>query len=141
MANNNIIETDKQREAEHIAAETPAALSEGNEPTVEVTSKSRRHPKKDNTVSADAASHSERRRRKPGKANPAALTKSEMVLKKLRTAKGATIGMMMDATGWQAHSVRGFLSGTVKKKLGLTVTSEIGKDGERHYRISNGPEN
>jgi hypothetical protein len=63
------------------------------------------------------------------------LTKAETVLKKLRSAKGATIEVLMEATGWQAHSVRGFLSGTVKKKLGLSVSSDMGKDGTRRYRI------
>ena len=38
----------------------------------------------------------------------------------------------MKATGWQAHSVRGFLSGTVGKKMGLTVVSTKGEDGERY---------
>lgn len=65
----------------------------------------------------------------------AADTKREIVLKKLRGAKGVSINQLMQATGWQAHSVRGFLSGTVKKKLGLAVTSESGKDGVRRYRI------
>ena len=41
----------------------------------------------------------------------------------------------MKATGWLPHSVRGFLSGTVRKKLGLTVTSTKGEDGERTYSI------
>lgn len=62
-------------------------------------------------------------------------TKADLVLKKLQSAKGATIGALMEATGWQAHSVRGFLSGTVKKKLGLPLVSEVGKDGVRRYRI------
>ena len=63
-------------------------------------------------------------------------TKAEQVLKKLRLAKGATIEMLMEATGWQAHSVRGFLSAVVKKKLGLNLVSEVGKDGVRRYRIN-----
>jgi tRNA U34 2-thiouridine synthase MnmA/TrmU len=41
----------------------------------------------------------------------------------------------MKATGWQPHSVRGFLSGTVGKKMGLTITSTKGEDGERSYSV------
>lgn len=71
-------------------------------------------------------------------AKPAAsgAAKKDVVLKKLRASRGTTIEALMQATGWQAHSVRGFLSGTVRKKLGLTVVSEIGKDGARRYRIA-----
>jgi hypothetical protein len=41
----------------------------------------------------------------------------------------------MKATGWQPHSIRGFLSGTIGKKMGLAVTSTKGEDGERNYSI------
>jgi len=41
----------------------------------------------------------------------------------------------MKATGWQPHSIRGFLSGTVSKKMGLAVTSTKGEDGERIYSV------
>ena len=64
----------------------------------------------------------------------AAGTKAAVILKKLATTKGATLEQLMEATAWQAHSVRGFLSGTVKKKLGLTLLSEVGKDDVRRYR-------
>ena len=72
---------------------------------------------------------------KKAKDEPAAQTKTDIVLKKLKSAKGATIQVLIDATGWQAHSIRGFLSGTVKKKLGHELISETGKDGQRRYRI------
>ncbi|WP_457940326.1 DUF3489 domain-containing protein [Mesorhizobium sp. 10J20-29] len=63
-------------------------------------------------------------------------SKADVILRKLGSPKGASIQMLVEATGWQAHSVRGFLSGTVKKKLGHTVDSEVGKDGTRRYRIA-----
>jgi hypothetical protein len=79
------------------------------------------------------------------KANPAKIsaskpnaTKSDTVLKLLRTAKGVTVDAIMQATGWQAHSVRGFMSGVVRKKLQLDLTSEVGKDDQRRYRIVEG---
>ena len=54
----------------------------------------------------------------------------------LRTGDGATLEAMQQATGWQAHSVRGFLSGTVKKRMALSLTSERGDDGIRRYRVA-----
>lgn len=68
-------------------------------------------------------------------ANPSHRTKADAVLNRLRTTKGTTIEGLMEATGWQAHSVRGFLSAVVRKKLGLVLASEVGKDGIRRYRI------
>jgi hypothetical protein len=54
----------------------------------------------------------------------------------LQSKEGATVAEMTGATGWQAHSVRGFLSGSLKKKLGLEVTSTKSAAGERRYRMA-----
>nr|CUV15840.1 conserved protein of unknown function [Ralstonia solanacearum] len=54
----------------------------------------------------------------------------------LRHPEGATISEICKATGWQAHTVRGMFAGALKKKLGLTITSEKTSDGERVYRIA-----
>jgi len=66
---------------------------------------------------------------------PEKTSKHEGVLRLLRRQDGATIDELMAATTWQAHSVRGFLSGTVRKKLGLNLISEVAGDGFRRYRI------
>ena len=55
----------------------------------------------------------------------------------LRTPAGATVAAIMTATAWQQHSVRGFLAGVVRKKLGLNLVSEQTDKG-RVYRIRDG---
>jgi len=65
----------------------------------------------------------------------ASSTKSDLVLSLLRQPSGASIGELMSAASWQAHSIRGFLSATVKKRLGHAVISEKDGDGNRRYRI------
>ncbi len=62
-------------------------------------------------------------------------SKTAKVLDLLKRSDGATLKEIMKATGWQAHSVRGFLSGTLRKKMGLTVTSMRSEDGERNYAL------
>ncbi len=62
-------------------------------------------------------------------------SKAAKVLELLKRPGGVTSKELMKATGWQPHSVRGFLSGTVGKKLGQTVTSTKGEDGERTYSV------
>jgi hypothetical protein len=62
-------------------------------------------------------------------------SKTETVLDLLKRPGGTTATELMKATGWQPHSVRGFLSGTIGKKMGLAVTSTKGEDGERTYSV------
>jgi len=78
---------------------------------------------------------------KPGKApqaeKPAARqgSKTAQILELLKRPGGATLQELMAATEWQPHSVRGFISGTLGKKLGLTVESTKSKDGKRTYSL------
>jgi hypothetical protein len=63
-------------------------------------------------------------------------TKQAQLIAMLRRKEGATIAQIVAATGWQPHTVRGAFAGALKKKLGLTVTSEKIEGGERTYRIA-----
>jgi hypothetical protein len=62
-------------------------------------------------------------------------SKTAKVLDLLKQPDGVTAKELIKATGWQAHSLRGFLSGTIGKKMGLPVTSTKGEDGERSYSV------
>jgi hypothetical protein len=64
-------------------------------------------------------------------------TKHDRIIATLRTSAGATIASLVTATEWQQHSVRGFLAGVVRKKLGLNLVSEQTDKG-RVYRIKAG---
>jgi hypothetical protein len=63
------------------------------------------------------------------------ITKQERVLTLLSRPQGVSLEEMMQTTDWQQHSVRGFLAGTVKKKLGFSLTSLKPNGGVRRYRI------
>ena len=71
---------------------------------------------------------------------PAALqrnSKQAQLIASLKAASGTTIAKMMTLTGWQAHTVRGTISGVLRKKLGLNVTCDASADSdERVYRIA-----
>jgi hypothetical protein len=79
-----------------------------------------------------------------GECRPADLTqgdalkanKTATVLDLLRREAGATLDEIITTTGWQAHSVRGFISGVLGKRMGLTVTSARREDGKRAYSIA-----
>ena len=62
-------------------------------------------------------------------------SKTGKIVDMLKRPEGATMKQLMKATGWQPHSVRGFLAGTVRKKLGLKLSSSEGENGERTYSV------
>ncbi len=84
--------------------------------------KSRPHPKPKTSEYDPAPAHS-------------ATSKSSQILALLHLPQGASLAELQTATGWQAHSLRGFLSGTVRKRLGLALTVSVTETGERRYRI------
>lgn len=63
-------------------------------------------------------------------------SKQAGVIAMLKRPEGATIAQICEATGWQAHTVRGTFAGAFKKKLGLTITSTKEQGAERVYRIA-----
>ncbi len=77
------------------------------------------------TKAKSAAPHGRQRRQ----------TKKQIALSLLQCSKGASIAEVRDAMGWQAHSVRGFLAGTVKKMPGVILLSEKSESGPRRYRV------
>jgi Protein of unknown function (DUF3489) len=77
-----------------------------------------------------AASQAKRPNSEPG-------SKQAGVIAMLKSPTGVTIDAMMKATGWQQHSVRGFLAGVVRKRLKLKLGSKK-VDGKRTYRITGG---
>ncbi len=63
------------------------------------------------------------------------VSKQQRCLDLLSRRDGATLAELVAATEWQPHSVRGFLSGTVKKKLGLSLSSSRDTDGTQRYAL------
>ena len=63
-------------------------------------------------------------------------TKQALVVEMLRRPEGATVDQIMEATGWQRHTVRGAFAGALKKKLGLAIASEKVEGRGRVYRVA-----
>lgn len=98
------------------AADNTAKPSEGKRPVDKKAKRLRRD------------SRSKRRAPKVG-------TKTNKVLTLLERSEGASLEELRKATGWQPHSVRGFLSGTLKKKMGYRLSSVKRLNGDRAYRV------
>jgi len=110
-----IEETDKDRRAQAAAAMPRKRKTAATRP--------RRKPQK-------ASSATSKRRAAP------AQTKQALVIQMLRRQSGVAIDDIIAKTGWQPHSVRGFFSGLVRKKLKLPLVSNVGQDGVRRYHIA-----
>ena len=91
------------------------------------------------SASRKSSKFKSRKRPAPASSKPAArpATKHARIIAMLRTPTGVTIASIVAATEWQQHSVRGFLAGVVRKKLGLNLVSEQTDKG-RVYRIKDG---
>jgi len=106
--------------------------AKGRKPKSPTTAK----PKK--TTPARKAAKAPKKAAKPKPEGVRPGSKTAAVLALLRRPKGATLTEIMRATSWQAHSVRGFISGTLGKKMQLTVTSTKRADGARVYSVAKG---
>ncbi len=93
-----------------------------------MTKKTRRSPKSVTTPGTKVKAAAPRGRQRQR-------TKTQIALSLLERSKGASIAEMQNALGWQAHSVRGFLAGTVRKMPGVTLVSDKIENGPRRYRI------
>jgi hypothetical protein len=109
-----------------IASEARAQVKAKRTPLSPEASKSKSSKKPSSTRAVTAADDA---------LESAQMTKHDRVLTLLSRREGATIPEIMEATNWQQHSVRGFLAGTVKKKLGFTLTSKKAHGELRRYRI------
>jgi len=105
-----------------------------NTKTKPVAKKPRSGPAK---PGAKAAAHNVRPARDSAKASVARQgSKTAKILTLLKRPGGASLPELRKTTGWQAHSVRGFLSGVLKKKMGLRLHSSRRENGERVYRLA-----
>jgi len=85
-------------------------------------------PKKTKTPKPEPKPASTERKTRDG-------TKQALMIELLKRSGGATLAEIVEATGWQAHTVRGAMAGALKKKLGLTITSEKDETRGRVYRL------
>jgi len=95
-------------------------------------------PKQRNRVEPKAGSPTTGKtgvRPRPEPVSPRPGSKTAKVLTLLKRPEGASLKQLLKATGWQPHSIRGFLSGTVTRKMGLKISSIKAESGERRYKV------
>ncbi len=102
---------------------------------IEETNKEPSMPRKRKTDARPRRKTNKAAMRAPKQGSVPAQTKQDLVIQMLRRQSGVTIDDIIVKTGWQPHSVRGFFSGLVRKKLNLPLVSNVGKDGVRRYHI------
>jgi hypothetical protein len=124
----------------------PTATATGKKP--KANKKTRVGPRRAHVAPAQAKSARQARPAKKAPKNPTKPefaaepsvarngSKTAKILDLLKRPGGSTSTELMEATGWLPHLIRGFLSGTVGKKMGLTVTSTKSEDGERTYSVA-----
>jgi hypothetical protein len=110
-------------------------------PAIANAKPSRAHTRTRQGKSPSSPAHRAKRNAKPVERAKKALTsrsgsKTAKILALLKRPGGASLQQLQKATGWQAHSVRGFLSGALKKKMGLRIDSAKRDGGERTYRLA-----
>tara|TARA_R110002126_G_C10329179_1_gene489710 strand:- start:501 stop:851 length:351 start_codon:yes stop_codon:yes gene_type:complete len=79
--------------------------------------------------------HQDKHTSAPQKAPRKLRSKSETILQALKRKRGASLDELCTITGWQAHSLRGHISGTLRKKNKLNIVSDCTKSGIRRYRL------
>ena len=112
----------------------PTVASEGA--TVSKAGRARRKPREATKSTAKPSSNQKKKpaaRARAKAARPG--SKTAKVIALLKRSSGATLAQLMKATGWQAHSVRGFLAGTVTKKLEMKLQSNKPEKGDRVYSV------
>jgi hypothetical protein len=132
---NEIPEKSANNEASALPVEAPPAKT----PRVAARARHVAPSKRGPATKATPAKKANKRARSVKSAKKASASregsKTAKFLDLLKRSGGATGTDLMKATGWQAHSVRGFISGVLGKKMGLTVTSTKVDDGQRRYSL------
>lgn len=110
---------------EAVGARKPNAAKAEEAPAAEAEDTAAEKPKKP-----------ERKAKAEGETGEPKVSKQQMIIDMLKREEGATLKQMMEATGWQRHSLHGAMAGGLKNKLGLKITSTKENGGEKIYKIA-----